>query len=68
MPTMKKLNILSSAVARPTRLAAVAMLLCGVTVGALAQYKIVGPDGKITYTDKPPTAQDIKPEIGRAHV
>ncbi len=66
MTTMKKLNILSSAVARPTRLAAVATLLCGVAVGALAQYKIVGPDGKVTYTDKPPTAQDIKPGKGAA--
>jgi glutaredoxin len=35
-----------------------------VTVGALAQYKVVGPDGKVTYTDKPPTAQDIRPAKG----
>jgi glutaredoxin len=42
------------------------MLLGGVTVGALAQYKIVGPDGKVTYTDKPPTAQDIRPSKGTA--
>jgi glutaredoxin len=49
--------------ARPTRLvrlAAVGLLLGGVTVGALAQYKIVGPDGKVTYTDKPPTPADIR--------
>ena len=26
------------------------------TVPALAQYKVVGPDGKITYTDRPVTA------------
>jgi len=48
--------------ARPSRLArlaGVALLLGGVTVGALAQYKIVGPDGKVTYTDKPPTPADI---------
>ncbi len=53
--------------ARPTRLAriaAVAMLLGGASVGALAQYKIVGPDGKVTYTDKPPTAADIRPTKG----
>ena len=36
------------------------LLLLGValvaTVPALAQYKVVGPDGKITYTDRPVTA------------
>ena len=64
MPTMNNLKTTPSATARPirlTRLAAVALMLGGVTVGALAQYKIVGPDGKVTYTDKPPTAQDIRP-------
>ena len=63
MPTMNNLKTTPSA-ARPTRLArlaAVALMLGGVTVGALAQYKIVGPDGKVTYTDKPPTAQQIQP-------
>ncbi len=45
---------------RLLRLATVALLLGGAAVGALAQYKIVGPDGKVTYTDKPPTAADIK--------
>lgn len=45
---------------RLLRLAAVAMLLGGGAAGALAQYKIVGPDGKVTYTDKPPTAADIR--------
>ena len=58
MPTMNNLKTNSCTAIRPTRLArlaAVALLLGGVTVGALAQYKIVGPDGKITYTDKPPT-------------
>jgi glutaredoxin len=67
MPTMNNLKTNSSAAARPTRLArlgAVALLLGGVTVGALAQYKIVGPDGKVTYTDKPPTASDIRPSKG----
>jgi glutaredoxin len=67
MPTMNNLKTTSSAAARPTRLArlaAVAMLLGGVTVGALAQYKVVGPDGKVTYTDKPPSAQDIRPSKG----
>ena len=26
----------------------------------LAQYKVVGPDGKITYTDRPPTSSEGK--------
>ena len=43
------------------RLLAVAALLGGAAVGALAQYKIVGPDGRVTYTDKPPTASEIRP-------
>jgi glutaredoxin len=62
MPTMNNLKTSSSA-ARPTRLvrlAALGLLLGSVTVGALAQYKIVGPDGKVTYTDKPPTPADIR--------
>ena len=67
MPTMNTLKTTSSAKARRTRLArlaAVATLLGGVTVGALAQYKVVGPDGQVTYTDKPPTAQDVRPSKG----
>jgi glutaredoxin len=64
---MTPLKSTSSAASRSTRrarLAAVAMLLGGAAVGALAQYKIVGPDGQVTYTDKPPTPQDIRPSKG----
>jgi glutaredoxin len=64
---MTSLKSTSSAASRSTRLvrlAAVAMLLGGAAVGALAQYKIVGPDGKVTYTDKPPTPQDTRPGTG----
>jgi len=51
--------------ARPARLALVALLLAGAAVGAMAQaYKIVGPDGQVTYTDKPPTPQDIRVNNG----
>jgi glutaredoxin len=64
MPTMNILNTSSSAAARPSRLArlaTVALLLGGVAAGAMAQtYKVVDPDGKVTYTDKPPTAAQIK--------
>ena len=55
MPTMNKLNTSSSAAVRSSRLArlaSVALLLGGVAAGAMAQtYKVVGPDGKVTYTD-----------------
>ena len=27
---------------------------------AQAQYKVVGADGKVTYTDRPPTSSDVK--------
>lgn len=60
---MNNLNTPSCMAARTaslSRLAAVALLLGGTAAAALAQYKIVGPDGKVTYTDKPPTAQDIR--------
>ena len=36
------------------RPALLALALCGAASGALAQYKIVAPDGSVTYTDKPP--------------
>lgn len=40
------------------RLAVLAALMaCGL---AQAQYKVVGPDGKITYTDRPPTPAEGK--------
>jgi glutaredoxin len=45
--------------ARVARLAVAAALLAGAATGASAQYKIVGPDGSVTYTDKPPAAADV---------
>jgi glutaredoxin len=70
MPTMNILNTSSPAAVRPSRLArlaSVALLLGGVAAGAMAQtYKVVGPDGKVTYTDKPPTAAQIKAPTGGA--
>lgn len=46
---------------RLARLATAALLLGGLATGAMAQtYKVVGPDGKVTYTDKPPAAAQIK--------
>ncbi len=43
------------------RLAALAAVLGAAATGALAQYKIVGPDGRVTYTDKPPGPADVRP-------
>ena len=66
---MNPLKTATPAAARSTRvlrLATVALLLGSAVAGALAQYKIVGPDGKVTYTDKPPTAADIRPGSGAA--
>jgi glutaredoxin len=31
-----------------------AFLLAAVALGTQAQYKVVGPDGRVTYTDRPP--------------
>jgi glutaredoxin len=53
MPSMTRLPSPSLSVA--ARLAAFALLL-GAAGAAMAQYKIVGPDGKVTYTDQPPPA------------
>ena len=33
-----------------------ALLIAGLGTSALAQYKVVGPDGRVTYTDRPPVA------------
>jgi hypothetical protein len=38
----------------PFRISLACLLLCA-GASALAQYKVVGPDGKVTYTDQPPT-------------
>jgi glutaredoxin len=34
--------------------------LAALAGSAMAQYKVVGPDGSITYTDRPPTASNAK--------
>jgi glutaredoxin len=53
--------------ARIVRFAAVAVLLGAAAAGAMAQYKIVGPDGQVTYTDKPPSPSDIRIGGGNAN-
>jgi glutaredoxin len=41
------------ALARARR-AALTLLLVGLSLPAAALYKVVGPDGRVTYTDRPP--------------
>ncbi|MCK6420197.1 MAG: glutaredoxin family protein [Aquabacterium sp.] len=45
---------------RPPLIAALALAAMAASGAAYAQYKVVGPDGKITYTDRPPVAADNK--------
>jgi len=49
---------------RVFRLTAVAALFASALTAlpAHALYKVVGPDGKVTYTDRPPTAKESKVE------
>lgn len=42
------------------RLSTIPALLFLAPLAALAQYKVVGPDGSVTYTDRPPTATGAK--------
>ena len=63
---LRAMTPLRTAVTRPLLLAL--LLAAG---GAQAQYKVVGPDGKITYTDRPPTqagsqVQPLRPGGGPA--
>lgn len=44
----------------PQRLALLAVGL-GLSLAAQAQYRVVGPDGKVTYTDRPPAQGQARP-------
>ena len=41
-------------------LPALVLAMSAVTGSALAQYKVVGPDGSITYTDRPPADSRVR--------
>ena len=47
---------------RPMRAVGICLLLmlAGGATNVAAQYKVVGPDGKVTYTDRPPASSDGK--------
>jgi glutaredoxin len=46
--------------ARNARLTALALAAAAVALPAQALYKVVGPDGKVTYTDRPPSVGEGK--------
>lgn len=48
------------ATARAARAWSVAALLALAGTGACAQYKVVGPDGRVTYTDRPPADTSLR--------
>jgi glutaredoxin len=39
---------------------ALALALAGLALPALAQYKVLGPDGHVTYTDRPPADAGLR--------
>ncbi|MFT3821718.1 MAG: glutaredoxin family protein [Rubrivivax sp.] len=43
-----------------TRHLLIALAGAGLAASALAQYKVVGPDGRVTYTDRPPVTEPGK--------
>ena len=53
---MLRLRVSTTHLAR----AGLPLLLALAAGAALAQYKVVGPDGKVTYTDRPPPASTAK--------
>src|SRR5574337_591317 len=40
---------------RPSHVSVAAFLLAAATASAWAQFKVVGPDGRVTYTDRAPS-------------
>jgi glutaredoxin len=44
----------------PRRALLLAALLCALLAPAQAQYKVVGPNGNVTYTDRPPSDANSK--------
>jgi len=51
----------------PSRPALLFALLCGLLGSAWAQYKVVAPDGRVTYTDRPPADASLRViELGHA--
>ena len=53
-------NRLGEAPRSATSLALIALLMAGAASPSQAQYKVIGSDGRITYTDQPPLAAGDK--------
>lgn len=45
----------------------VALCCLGLSPLAMAQYKVIGPDGKVTYTDRPPTSSQAQVQVMSGH-
>ena len=58
----------SPIVSSPVRSAAIGLVLGLVSISALAQgvYRIVGPDGRVSYSDQPPPATTARPAAAGA--
>ncbi|WBY01839.1 DUF4124 domain-containing protein [Ramlibacter tataouinensis] len=48
------------------RLAVLALAVAASTAGAQQVYRIVGPDGRVTFSDKPPSEPGAKASVGSA--
>lgn len=61
MVTLRARNVftLSSLASRSWSLLGIGLLMAAAPV--MAQYKVVGPDGKISYTDRPPVGAKTQP-------
>ena len=51
---------MTSSIARRIALCAAGLALSGAGAPAFGQYKVVNPDGSITYTDRPPIAANVR--------
>lgn len=57
MPAMQGLQLLLASIKHVCRAMCIGVLALPVSTGADTVYKIIGPDGEISYSDKPPAAR-----------
>ena len=51
---------MTSSITRRAALCAAAWALVGAAAPAWSQYKVINPDGSVTYTDRPPIAANVR--------
>jgi glutaredoxin len=51
---------MTSSIARRAAFCAATLVLAGAGAPAWSQYKVVNPDGSVTYTDRPPIAANVR--------